>query len=190
MAWLGADAVVGVHLARRHGIRSLDAVGVVVVALQVADAFGVVVVVPGGDDRLGTHELDGEHEVVGGYRDAVRPARLRVQPVVDAPTVGTEGPMRGQGGDCPAGIRMKGDGAELVGTQKTCERSVGVRPHPAQGERETGDRCVEGAAALGIGRGEHRILVVGDPDQVFRQRVRQTVPRHDLDRGLLHCGLR
>ena len=193
---LRAEGVLVVHFRPRLGIRALDADGVVVVALHVADALGVVVVVPGRDDGLRAVELHREDEVAGGHRHAVGPARLSVQPVVDAAPVGAEGPVRRQRRNGPARLRVVGDQAQLVVAQVGRDEAVGIGAHPAQRQWKAEHVGAEGAARLRLWRGEHGILVVGLPRQVRRQRLRQAVafPHFDggqiFGRGFGFCRLR
>ena len=135
--WLGTDPVGRVHLCPGHGVRALDAEGVIVVPLHVPDTVGVVLVVPRRDDFLRTHELNRVDEIVGGDGYAIGPAGPGVQPVVDAPPVVAERPISRQRGDRPARLRVECHHAEVVGAKETGKLvidSLSVPPRLASGE--------------------------------------------------------
>ena len=156
---------------RRGALHSDDSVAV---GSNIDHLRRVVVVVPGRDDFLRSHEVAREFEIGRGHRYAVGPACVVVDPVVHRLAVRIERPMRGQRRNRAARIRMPLHEAHLVVSKKRSESAVRIRPDPTERQRKRLHRGAEGTAAFRFWRGEGRILVVSDPDETVRKLVGKT----------------
>ena len=141
----------------------------VVIHRDLGDVFAVVLLGVGIDDVVGDAEIDGDEEVPGLDRHAVRVAGLGIDAEIDRAAVRGGRPLAGESGNHLHGLRMEGDQRHVdVVVEVAAEGVVGVVAEGADGRREGRDEAAEDAAFFRGGIADFRLVHAVFPNEVRR----------------------